>query len=236
MHKIDIPPSIIDACIARRGRRHGIEVLDPARTALVVIDMQNGWLEPGLSPLEIPQARTIVSNINDLAHAMRAAGGIVAWTQSTFTADWTHFAYAHLGDGAWRERIIADTVPGSHGFALYPALDYRSDDITCTKTRPSALIQGSSDLEQRLRDAGRDTIVITGTLTNACCESTARDAAALGFRNIMVSDGMATRSDIEHNATLINVMQLVADVMTANEVLDLLKPHLEAARRAKDAP
>ena len=229
MHKIDIPPSIVEACIARRGRRHGIESLDPARTALLVIDMQNSWLEPGLSPLEIPQARTIVGNINAIAGAMRAAGGIVAWTQSTFAADWTHFAYADLGVKAWRERIIADSAPGSHGFALYPALDHRPGDIASPKTRPSALIQGSSDLERRLRDAGRDTLVITGTLTNACCESTARDAAALGFRNVMVSDGMATRTDIEHNSTLINVMQLVADVMTTAEVLGLLKPHVKAA-------
>lgn len=228
MHKVDIPQSIIDACIARRGRRHAYDRLDPARTALVVIDMQNAWLEPGLSPLEIPMARSIVDNVNALARAMRAAGGLVAWTQSTFGPDWTRFAYELLGTEQWRETIIADTAPGTHGFALYPTMDHRDGEITVTKTRPSAMIQGSSDLEQRLRDAGRDTLVITGTLTNGCCESTARDAAALGFRNIMVSDATATRSDIEHNAALINLMQLVADVHKTAEVLSLLEPHMTA--------
>ena len=52
--------------------------------------------------------------------------------------------------------------------------------------------------------------------------SSARDAAALGFLNIMVSDAMATRTDVEHNATLVNVMQLVADVRTTEEVIALM--------------
>ena len=91
------------------------------------------------------------------------------------------------------------------------------------KNRPSAFIQGASNLEAELRRRGRDTLIITGTLTNACCESSARAAAALGFVSIMVSDAMATRTDEEHNATLINVMQLTADVRTMDEVLGLLE-------------
>ena len=102
-------------------------------------------------------------------------------------------------------------------------MDVQPDDFVVDKTRPSALVQGSSRLESELRARERDTLIITGTLTNACCESTARDAAALGFLNIMVSDAMATRTDVEHNATLVNVMQLVADVRTTEEVIALLR-------------
>jgi ureidoacrylate peracid hydrolase len=219
MHEVRIPKAILEACVKRRGRLHAFESIDPGRTALVVIDMQNSWLLPGHSPLEIPAARDIVGNINRLARALRAAGGLVAWTQSTFSADWTHQAYAHFGGPEWRERIIADTAVGTHGHAIAEVMDLRPEDLTVVKTRPSAFIQGSSNLEQELRERGRDHLIITGTLTNACCESSARDAAALGFLNIMVSDAMATRSDEEHNATLINVIQLVADVMTTDEVL-----------------
>ena len=223
MHKIDIPQEIIDSCIRFRGKLHAFEALDPERTALLVIDMQTSWVEPGFSPLHIPATRDIVSNINALAAAARAAGGVVAWTRSTFPEDWTARSYARFGAPEWRDRIIADTVPGSRGHQIAEPMDVHPDDLVVDKTRPSALVQGSSRLEAELRERGRDTLVITGTLTNACCESTARDAAALGFLNIMVSDAMATRTDVEHNATLVNVMQLVADVRTTADVIAMLR-------------
>ena len=222
MHKVHIPQEIIDACIRFRGRRHAFEHIDPQRTALVVIDMQNSWVQPELSPLRIPGTLDIIPNINALAAAVRGAGGLVAWTRSTFPEDWTTRSYERFGSPGWRDRIIADTIPGSHGHRIFDRMDVHADDIVVDKNRPSAFVQGSSVLEAELRARGRDTLIITGTLTNACCESSARDAAALGFLNIMVSDAMATRTDVEHNATLVNVMQLVADVRTTEDVMALL--------------
>ena len=223
MHKVDIPQEIIDACIRLRGRRHAFEHIEPRRTALVVIDMQNSWVQPDFSPLHIPATCDIIPNINALAAAVRGAGGMVAWTRSTFPEDWTARSYRRFGSPEWRDRIIADTVPGSHGHRIAGDMDVHAVDVIVDKTRPSAFVQGSSRLEAELRTRGRDTLIITGTLTNACCESSARDAAALGFLNIMVSDAMATRTDVEHNATLVNVMQLVADVRTTEEVIALLR-------------
>jgi ureidoacrylate peracid hydrolase len=222
MHKIAIPDAITDACIARRGRSHVFESIDPTRTALIVIDMQNAWVEPGVSMLEIPQSRTVIDNINRLASATRNAGGIVAWTQSTFPADWTHRMYEKFMPKQWRDRIIAETALGTHGHALSARMDVMPEDLKVVKTRPSAFIQGSSQLEEQLRIRGRDMLIITGTLTNACCESSARDAMALGFHNIIISDGTATRSDEEHNAALLNLCQLVADVRTTEDVIRLL--------------
>ena len=235
MHKIRIPQEIIDACIRFRGRRHAFEELHPERTALLVIDMQNAWVEPGFSPLHIPATRDIIPNINALAAAARGAGAVVAWTRSTFPADWTARSYERFGAPRWRDRIVADTIPGSRGHRIADAMDVRAEDLIVDKTRPSALIQGSSRLEAELRARGRDTLVITGTLTNACCESTARDAAALGFLNIMVSDAMATRTDVEHNATLVNVMQLVADVRTTGDVIAMLRNASPGSGPARDA-
>ena len=223
MHKVHIPQEIIDACIRFRGRRHAFEHIDPQRTALVVIDMQNSWVQPEFSPLRIPGTLDIIPNINALAAAVRDAGGVVAWTRSTFPEDWTTRSYERFGSPGWRDRIIADTVPGSYGHRIFDRMDIHAGDIVVDKNRPSAFVQGSSVLEAELRARGRDTLIITGTLTNACCESSARDAAALGFLNIMVSDAMATRTDVEHNATLVNVMQLVADVRTTEDVIALLR-------------
>ena len=235
MHKVHIPQEIIDSCIRFRGRRHAFEDLDPARTALVVIDMQNSWVEPGFSPLHIPATRGIVPNVNALAGAVRAAGGMVAWTRSTFPEDWTTRSYERFGAPGWRDRIVADTVPGSFGHHIADVMDVHPDDLVVDKTRPSAFIQGSSRLEAELRAHARDTLIITGTLTNACCESSARDAAALGFLNIMVSDAMATRTDLEHNATLVNVMQLVADVRTTEEVIGLLRAAAAGRDRSRES-
>jgi ureidoacrylate peracid hydrolase len=225
MHKIDIPQEVIDSCIRLRGRRHAVEAIVPERLALIVVDMQNAWVQPDLSPLEIPMTRSIIPNINRLAAAVREAGGIVAWTQSVFAQDWTQWIYENFGTPEWRDRIIADSAVGAYGHEIAEQMAVAEEDLKIVKVRPSAFIQGSSDIEEQLRSRGRDTIIITGTLTNACCESSARDAAALGFLPIMVSDGMATRTDAEHNATLTNVMQLTADVRSADEVLELLAPH-----------
>ena len=77
MHKTNIPDDIIHACIERRGRADVFRYLESTRLALFVIDMQNAWVEPGLSALEIPETRLIVDNINRLARAIRKAGGLL---------------------------------------------------------------------------------------------------------------------------------------------------------------
>src|SRR6476620_1293739 len=91
MHKIAIPSYAIDRALSRRGRLHPFDGLDPACTALIVVDLQNGFMAPG-QPAEIAQAREIVPNVNCLAAATRASGGTVVWIQNTTTAG---------GDKSW---------------------------------------------------------------------------------------------------------------------------------------
>jgi len=222
MHTISIPQEVIEACMKRRGKLQVFNSIDCKKTALVIIDMQKSWIVPGLSPLEIPKAKSIAPNINCLADSLRKAGGIVAWTQSTFDDDWTKDMYKGFVEEKWINQIIETTKIGSEGFQIWEEMEVNKEDIISIKTRPSALIQGSSNLDSQLRKKNCDTLIITGTLTNACCESTTRDAVALGYKVIFVSDGTATRSDIEHNATLINLMQLVADVRTTKEVIQII--------------
>lgn len=222
MHKISIPEEIINACIKRRGKPHVYDTIDTTKTALVVIDMQNSWVAPGLSVLGIPEAETIVPNINSIGQALRNAGGRVAWTQSTFDDEWTKNMYQGFCDEKVIAQMMSESKIGSFGFEIWKGMDVHEGDIISEKTRPSALIQGSSNLDSQLKAGGFETLIITGTLTNACCESTTRDAVALGYKVIFVSDGTATRSDLEHNATLVNLMQLVADVRTTADVLGLI--------------
>src|SRR4030095_2804557 len=82
MSGVEFPPEFIANIMARRGRLHVFDALTPRRTALLVIDMQNAWLERG-APWEVPSARGIVPNINRLARALREGGGLVVWIQAT---------------------------------------------------------------------------------------------------------------------------------------------------------
>ena len=112
--------------------------------------------------------------------------------------------------------------PDCHGFALWPGLDVKPDDLIVDKTRFGAFVPGSSQLHEILQARGIDTLIITGTATNVCCESTARDAMQMNYKVIFVADGNAARTDAEHNATLDNMVVLFADVMTTGELVGFL--------------
>src|SRR4030095_3323424 len=99
---------------------------------------------------------------------------------------------------------------------LWATLDVRVEDLIVEKNRFSAFIQGSSNLAEVLRARGLDTILVTGTVTNVCCESTARDAMMLNFKTIMVSDGNAAVTDEDHNAALANFYLTFGDVMSTD--------------------
>lgn len=125
----------------------------------------------------------------------------------------------HFSSAAFRDAEVAALTPGNPGHELYAGLDVRPEDLVIRKTRFSAFIQGSSDLDARLRAAGMDTVIVTGTVSNTCCESTARDAMMLNYKTVFVSDGNACRTDEEHNTTLANIYRIFGDVQTAKEVI-----------------
>jgi ureidoacrylate peracid hydrolase len=224
MHEIKISPTLIERAMARRGRVHPFEAIEPARTALIVVDMQNGFVDPAL-PISVPVAREIVPNINRLAAACRAAGSAVVWLKQLMgeaeAAGWDNwfdtFVTAEL-----RDALVTHLSAGAPGFEIWPELEVDPADEIVVKNRFSAFIQGASDIEARLRARGIDTLLITGTVTNVCCESTARDAAMLNYKVIMVSDANAARSDEDHNASLNNMFNIFADVQSTDEVIGLL--------------
>ena len=125
-------------------------------------------------------------------------------------------------DRGQMEDMLTALTDGNEGAELWHDLDVQPEDEITIKRRFSALIQGSSDLGERLTKAGIDTLIITGTATNVCCESTARDAFMLNYRTLMVSDANATSSDEAHNASLNALFNRFADVFTTDEVVALL--------------
>jgi ureidoacrylate peracid hydrolase len=120
-------------------------------------------------------------------------------------------------------RRVAALTAGSKGHELWAALDVRADDLIVEKNRFSAFIQGSSNLAEVLRERGLDTVLITGTVTNVCCESTARDAMMLNFKTIMVTDGNAAVTDEDHNASLCAFYLTFGDIMPTDMLVTCLE-------------
>jgi ureidoacrylate peracid hydrolase len=220
MHPVTVRPEIVARVLARRGRAEWFDRLDPARTALLVIDMQTAFCAPG-APAEVPLARAIVPAINGLARELRRLGCPVIFVLHANTSqggrsDWELF-FNHVVGDEMRERTMAALAPGQQ--TVWAELEVSPDDHTVLKNRYSALIPGSSRLERLLRSLDIDTVLIAGTKTNVCCESTARDAMMLDFKTVMLSDCCAALSDDEHRAALENIFQQFGDVSTAREVL-----------------
>ncbi|HXR87051.1 MAG TPA: cysteine hydrolase [Stellaceae bacterium] len=226
MHKIDIPQNIIDRVKKARGKEHAFDQLVGPATALLVVDLQNCFMLPPY-PTEVPLAREIVPNVNKLAAATRAAGGAVVWIQMTHSEQdkktWSVF-YDNVSNALNKAEGLKRLGRGTHGQALYDTLDVKPNDLKVEKNRFSAFIQGSSDLDKLLKERGIDTVLVTGTVTNTCCESTARDAMMLNYKTVMVSDGNAAATDAEHNATLANILRIFGDVMSTDEVIARLTP------------
>src|SRR5437764_9520056 len=181
MHEVALPSYVTKRVLDRRGRVNPYDGFDPVRTALIVVDLQNGFMAPG-QPAEIAPAREIVPNVNRLAAATRAAGGTVVWIQNTITPEieksWSVYLN-YFADAEWGPRMRQAFTPGDFGHELYATLEVRPGDLRVRKYRFSALVQGASELDAILRARSVDTLIIVGTATNVCCESTARDAMML---------------------------------------------------------
>ncbi len=225
MHGIGIRQEIIDRVLARRGRFHLFDSLDPAETALVVIDMQATFVEPG-SPAEVPASRGIVAPINALTRELRKLGVTVIWVNhanahNSRASDWNMF-FDNFVAADVRQRTIESLAPDGEGQQVWLDLEVDGDDLKVIKNRYSALIPGSSPLERVLRSHGIRNLLIAGTKTNVCCEATGRDAMMMDYRTVMVSDCLAALSDDEHRASLETFIQQFGDVMASAEVLAVL--------------
>jgi ureidoacrylate peracid hydrolase len=228
VHEISIPESVVQAVQRQRGKLYRYDGIVGSKTALVVIDLQNVFMLPGM-PIEVPAAREIVPNVNRLAESVREAGGKVVWVQMTLEGEQENWSVFFDGDP--RGDSLAQLTPGAHGHALHDDLDVQPEDEVIRKKRYSAFIQGSSNLDEVLRAAGIDTIVVVGTLTNVCCESSARDAMMLNYKVLFVSDANAALTDADHNATLGTILRVFGDVRTTDEVANFLAESREPAAR-----
>jgi ureidoacrylate peracid hydrolase len=157
---------------------------------------------------------------------MRAAGAAVVWIQTTAVGalqTWgNHHKHGLRPEVAARR--LASLAEDAEGFQLYPKLEALSADLRVKKIKFSAMLPGSSNLHELLGRRSLDTLLVAGTTTNVCCESTARDAMMLDYRVAMLSDATAAWTDEEHAASLNTFQIFFGDVMTTDEAITRLAP------------
>lgn len=221
MHKFSMPDWATARVTKRQGKPLAHTDVAPDKTALLVVDMQNYFLEPG-APGEVGNARGIVQNINRLADALRRNGGLVVWVRTLFTPEALEALpnfHNVLLTPEFKEIRSAALAEDAHLSQIWPELDVHESDLISRKTRYSAFIQGASDLEAELHKRQIEAVLIAGTTTNTCCETTARDAMMVNFRTTMVSDCNASPRDEEHASALINFYVQFGDVTTSDEFI-----------------
>lgn len=199
----------------RRGKRHAYQIIKAPSTALVVIDMIPFFVN------ENPYCRGIIPKIARLASILRMAGGTVVWALPAVETRVSDVKREFFGDKV-ADMYNTSAGSGSLNKRIWHEFDVMPDDPIIEKSSSSAFFPGYSPLHSILQGYNIDTVLITGTVTNVCCESSARDAKELGYRVIMVADANAAVSDQSHNATLHTIYRSFGDVRSTEEVIELI--------------
>ena len=203
--------------------------LQPGRTALVNVDMQAAFVAQD-QPYGSAHARDIVANVNALSRAMRAAGAPVIWTRQTYTREpplappeW-QYDPARPGVAAGMTALAA----GSSGHGIYREMDVAAVELVLDKYRYGAFSCPAGALPDALEQLGVAMLIVTGTLTNCCVESTAREANMAGYKVIVAADATSAVTDAEHNAALMNLRISFADVRRTSELLRMIRTMTQA--------
>jgi len=222
---MEFPQWVVDRVLARQGRLHPYDRLDPKRTAFVAIDLQNYYTQPGYLG-ECAPARATFGAVNRLANALRQAGGHVVWVQTCADGadrSWSHH-HAHMLTPERSARRLRELSASHPGFQLAPGLEADAGDERVVKRCYSALAPGSSRLHEVLQARGVTHVLVGGTVTNVCCESTARDAMMMDYATIMVHDALSAVTPHEHEQSLQTWMLFFGDVLGTREVIERLAP------------
>ena len=158
----------------------------PEKTAMIVVDMQNDFVKEG-APIEIPRARAMVPHLNRLLNSCRGHDIPVIYIRHIIRGG--NIDAGRLADHHPVIRNNKAIIAGTENVEIYDGLKPHPGDLLVAKPRYSAFY--GTDLEAILRSKGIDTLIISGTVTDGCCESTARDAFSRDYKVIFLSDGNA---------------------------------------------
>ena len=201
-----------------------INEIDPARTAMIVVDMQNDFVATG-APMETPAARAIVPRLAEALTMCREAGIRVIYTAHVHRRDGSDMG---LFDDMHPPIATRDAlVDGTPGVDIYPELAPLAGEHVIKKHRYSGFF--GTDLDIVLREWNIDTVIVSGTTTENCCLATARDAMFRNYRVVFLSDATATYDYPDrgfgpmpnaevHHATLVILAASTAHVMSVADL------------------
>jgi len=179
--------------------------IDAKHAALLVIDIQN-YFHRIVQP--------VLQNILRVIHSCRQRDVPIIFTQHGHTDPASDGGIL----GEWWGELIID---GTESWKFLPEIRIEPRDIVLPKKRYSAFFE--TDLEKMLRSRGIQDLIISGVMTNLCCETTARDAFMKDYRVFFLIDGTATRRSELHLATLKNLGFGFAYLITTKELIKMLK-------------
>lgn len=159
--------------------------IEPKNTAVVVVDMQNCFVEN--SPFAAPGGIEVLNRLNKVVDHYRARGATIIHTRHVVRSDGSNIGIMASCLPPVKQGVINEDRPSS---ALHKKLSVQPGDITLLKPRFGSF--ESTDLELVLRQRGIDTVVVGGIATNVCCDTTAREANQRDFKVIFLKDGTAT--------------------------------------------
>lgn len=190
-------------------------IINPRRSALIVIDMQNAFVAAG-AQFETPGARAMIPRLERLIGCARELQMPIVWTQSDHRPPYGGLMLRKFPAIA-KERVLWQGEPS---FGIYPDMIQPREgslEHRIVKHKFDAFFE--TDLDAILRFHQADTVIITGTATNACCESTARSAFMRDYKVVFPSDANATFDESMHRATLVNIDLLFGRVLSTEELL-----------------
>ena len=180
--------------------------LDPKKTALVLIDLQNAVV--GMNPAPHSSVQ-VVENSRKLADAFRVHGAPVVYVR----ADLNDFMNLPVD----QPHNLGDKPLPAAASEITPSAGFQHGDILVTKRHWGAF--AGTDLEQQLKSRGIDTVVLTGISTNVGVESTARQGTGLGFAFVLVEDACSSHNAEHHRFAFENIFPRLTRVRTTDEVL-----------------
>jgi nicotinamidase-related amidase len=180
--------------------------LDPKKTALVLIDLQNAIV--GMNPVPHTAAQ-VVENSKKLADAFRVHSAPVVYVR----VDLNDFMKLPVD----QPHNLGDKPLPAAASEIAPSAGFQHGDILVTKRHWGAF--AGTDLEQQLKSRGIDTVVLTGISTNGGVESTARQGTGLGFAFVLVEDACSSQNAEHHRFAFANIFPRLTRVRSTDEVL-----------------
>lgn len=199
-----------------RTDKHGAFEIRPENCALIVVDLQEDFVNPG-NPMCVPEAYRQIPRVQALIGGCREAGVPVLYTEHTIAPDVARDFYEF-----WPPIKAGAVAEGSPGARLYHELKPEPGERIISAKHAYDSFAGT-DLDYALRNRGVTTIIVCGTLTNFCCESTARSGYFLGYHVVFGSDVNATDSADAHEATVRTLRRGFARILDHRTILSTLR-------------